>query len=123
MADIGITGRWQGDLVLAANGDLGLVDGSEMGLQRVIRRLLTPEGDLLFHEYGAGLPQKIGSTLNARAILGIVRAQMFQEAAVSQNPPPVINVEEIPPGSGEIMISVQYVDATTGAPQLLQFSL
>ncbi len=113
---------WSGDLALTVSGDIMPVDGSDLGVQRVIRRLLTAENAVLFHaDYGAGLLAKIGSPIPARRILGIVRSQMFREAAVSQEPPPNIAVNEIPAGSGRQVVSIHYQDRQSGAPMVLSF--
>ncbi|HZT90249.1 MAG TPA: hypothetical protein VFA12_20080 [Stellaceae bacterium] len=124
MADISIGQYgWAADLVQTPSGDLQTVDGSALGTQRVIRRLLTPKRALLAHpEYGAGLPEKIGSTRNVRTITGIVRAQMYQEAAVAHSPQPAVEIQEIPAGSGEQIVNIKYQDAESGAPMLLTFN-
>jgi hypothetical protein len=119
---IGTTG-WNDDLVLTATGDLATVDGTALGVQRVTRRLLTAPRALLFHPaYGFGIPQRVGTTTNARTLTGLVRAQIYQEVVVAQNPPPSVQLAGIPPGSGEIVVSVKWTDRTSGAPQLLQFT-
>jgi len=123
MADLSIgTTGWSSDLVLTPSGDIQTVDGSALGVQRVVRRLFTTPGALLFHPtYGGGLLAKIGRAIAARTVLGVVRAQMYQEAVVAQDPPPQISVDEIPPGSGRQIISISYQDAQTGGPMLIQF--
>ena len=120
---IGTTG-WYDDLVLTLSGDIETVDGSEMGTQRVTRRILTAPQALLFHpEYGFGLPQRIGETFDRRAVMGQVTAQMYMEAAVERNPAPQITLGETSQGSGAVFCSIRYQDHESGAPQLLQFDL
>lgn len=115
---------WGGDLALTASGDLATVDGDALGVQRVTRRLLTAPQALLFEPaYGAGLPQRIGDPIPARTLTGLVRAQIFAEAAVAQNPAPQVSVNETPVGSGRIVIAVRWTDRTSGAPQLLSFQI
>jgi hypothetical protein len=123
MPDLNITNYgWGGDLSLTPSGDIQTVDGSAMGVQRVIRRLFTNPLSLIFHpEYGAGLLAKIGRPIAARTIQALCRVQMFQEAAVSQDPPPKVVDSEIPIGSGRQIINVTYQDRETGAPMLLSF--
>jgi hypothetical protein len=48
---------------------------------------------------------------------------MYQEAAVAQNPPPSVQLAETPAGSGEIVVNIKWADKTSGAPQLLAFSI
>lgn len=122
MPDLMISGVWAGDLALTPSGDLQTVDGSQLGVQRVVRRLFTNRLALLFHpEYGGGLLAKIGRPISTRIIQAICRVQMFQEAAVAQNPPPRVTVSEIPRGSGSEFVNVAYQDRDTGAPMQLVF--
>lgn len=112
---------WGGDLSLTATGDLALADPAETGRQRVLRRLLTNEGDYLWHlSYGAGLPRRIGDTINAELLEGVVRRQTWLEPAVQQDPPPVVTVA---PVLGGVTIHLSYVDATTGASASAGFTV
>jgi hypothetical protein len=115
------------DLMLSATGDLLLVDGSEMGRQRVLRRLLSNAatddavGDLLFEPgYGAGLPRRIGTTNSANTIGAVVRRQLFSEGAVSQEPPPDVRIV---PFFGGMSIHVTYADAETGDAMIAGFNV
>jgi len=110
-----------GDISPSATGDLLSVDGTAKGQQRILRRLLTNPGDLLFHpDYGAGLPQWIGKTLDVPAITAVIRGQMFQEDAVAHDPEPVITISPIADG---IFCRIQYVDSTTGQSQIMSFNV
>lgn len=112
---------WGQDLVVSAGGDILPVDGSTLGTQRVLRRLLTNPGDYIWQpEYGAGLPSYIGDAVSPATIVGVIRSQLFMEAAVARDPDPVITVIPI---AGGLSINIQYYDATTGAPQLLDFDV
>jgi hypothetical protein len=114
---------WGYDLTVAGSGDLQTVDGSKMGTQRVIRRLLSNPGDLLAHpEYGAGLRKLIGQAVPVSTIEGIIRGQIFLEAAVARSPDPEITITP-DPATGAFGVSIKYADATTGAPQLLDFNV
>lgn len=119
---------WGNDLALAANGDLLLADATTRGIQRVLRRLLTNPNDYIFHvasptapAYGAGLPAKVGQTLNNRAIAGIIRAQIFLEESVARTPEPIITVTQPVPGT--VNCSLKYNDAVTGLPVTLNFDI
>lgn len=115
---------WGGDLSLTTAGDIATVDGDDLGVQRVTRRLLTAPRALLFEpEYGAGLPQRVGDPTPVRTLTGLVRAQIFAEASVAQSPAPQVSINEIPSGSGNIVINVRWTDLTSGAPQLLSFQV
>jgi hypothetical protein len=114
--------HWFGsDLVASPNGDLQTIEGTVKGQQAVLRRLLTIAGTYIWEiTYGAGLPAYLGNTTDAKTLQGIIRAQLYFEASVSQNPIPVINVTPI---TGGFNIVIQYVDAASGAPAVLAFNV
>ncbi len=119
MADLNTV--WQTDLSYDLTSDLLLAEGSQLGQQRVLRRLLTNPGDYFAHPgYGAGLPAKVGSLSVPAEIEAVVRSQMLQEQAVAQDPPPTVSVSTILNG---IAVQVGYVDAVTGEPVLLTFDV
>lgn len=121
------------DIGVSSSGDLALVTSSRMGLQRILRRLLTnpPEtdaagnvtatGDYLWHQnYGAGVPKQIGENVNVPEIKAMILGQMMLEASVAKTPEPVIAVTVIPEG---VSVDVQYNDSVTGAQQFLSFDV
>jgi len=109
-----------GDLQLGPTGDLLLVDGTTLGQQRVLRRLLTNPGDYIWNlSYGAGLPAMVGQPANARAIEAIIRAQISQESVVATTPAPVVLVNV--GTDGTIFVDLQYTDAVIGQTVVLQF--
>jgi hypothetical protein len=114
--------QWFGnDLVAASNGDLQVIEGTVKGEQAVVRRLMTPVLSYIWEPgYGAGLGQYIGNAASAAAIQGVIRSQLYLEASVSQNPTPTISVTPI---SNGFNVVIQYVDAQTGAPAVLNFSV
>lgn len=115
---------WGDDLQVSPAGDLATVDGTTLGEQRVLRRLLTNPGDYVFHpDYGAGLPAKIGTVQDTASLVALIRSQMFQEAVVAATPAPVISVTPIAGSLGAVSISIQYADATTGQQASLTFDL
>ncbi len=111
-----------GDLSVVASGDVAVIDGATEGQQRVLRRLLTNPGDYLWHPtYGAGLGQFVGLPTDTARIEGVIRGQIFREAAVARTPEPVIAVEGA--ANGSVYVTIQYADATTGETQLLDFTV
>ena len=113
---------WGGDLGAGNTGDIALASGTILGQQRILRRLLTNPGDYIWHtEYGAGLAQFVGSPCNEAAIRAQIRSQIFMEAAVARLPEPVIDVTSSSDGS--VYVQIRYVDSTSGATQVLSFSL
>lgn len=131
MSDLNHT--FGGDLAQSATGDLLKVDGSNQGMQRVLRRLLTnpaaldsngnvtAPGDYIFHPtYGAGLPRMVGDTVNLAKIRGAIRGQILLEACVSRNPEAIIKVTEI---QGGVSVYIHYNDAQTGKPVALAFDV
>jgi hypothetical protein len=110
-----------GDLALSPTGDLATVSGTVLGQQRVLRRLLTNAGDYIWQlDYGAGLPATIGTPVAAAAIEGLVRSQIFLEAAVARSPAPVIAVQA---SGGLVSLGIRYADAETNTTQTLGVSL
>ncbi|WP_024517083.1 hypothetical protein [Bradyrhizobium sp. Tv2a-2] len=112
MADCDL--EWGGDFGVDATGDLLLVDGDDEVRQRLERRLFTAaKGGYVWHpEYGAGLPQKIGSVLSQSEIQSIVSSQIAMEASVAPNPPAQLTVDK--QVGGTVTISIKYWDARTG---------
>lgn len=112
MADLFL--EWGGDFVADSTGDLLIVDGDDEVRQRLERRLFTAaNGGYLWHpEYGAGLPQKIGSVLTVAQIKSICVSQLNLEASVAKSPAAQITVSGN--SDGTVTIAIQYWDAKTG---------
>jgi hypothetical protein len=112
---------WGADLRLGPTGDLLGVTGSEAVRQRVLRRILSNPGDLMFTpDYGAGLPAKVGSLLDRDALSGAVRQQISAEAAVSRDPPAEVTATPFPHG---VSVVIRYRDAVTGEAAQLGFDV
>ncbi|MBN9510741.1 MAG: hypothetical protein J0I21_16735 [Alphaproteobacteria bacterium] len=117
-----ISHQYGADLAASAGGDLATADGTLLGQQRVLRRLLTNPGDYVWNlGYGAGLAQFVGQPASAARITSVIRSEIFQESAVARTPEPVIDVTVDP--SGAVIVAVRYADATTGATQTLNFTV
>jgi hypothetical protein len=111
-----------GDLSLSASGDLALANGTQVVEQRVIRRLLTNAGDYIWQlAYGAGLREQVGQNTNLTVIQNIVRSQIFAEADVAQVPAPTITASR--DATGNVSLTIQYVDASSGTLQILNFQV
>jgi hypothetical protein len=114
------------DIGVTPTGDIALASKSDRTIQRVIRRLLTPQTDGNSSaypwepDYGAGLAAKIGDTLDIRAIRAIVLSQLLAEASVAKIPAPTVTVTAIDANSA--MIDVTYFDQS-GTPQNFGFDL
>jgi hypothetical protein len=107
--------EWKDDFRPDATGDIMLVDGDDEVRQRLQRRLFTPVKGYVWHpSYGAGLPQKIGSTLSVEDIKAVCSAQLALEASVAPSPPAKIFVTSNPNKLDTITIEIQYWDAVTG---------
>lgn len=107
------------DLDISENGDLATVSGSDIGKQRIIRRLSTNPGDYIFWlDYGAGLPQKIGNTDSLADISSIVLEQMKMESAISESPTPSIKMYMLTDGTKKI--TIQYADSNTDETILME---
>lgn len=113
---------WVGDdLAASATGDLGTATGDLRTNQAIVRRLITPKGSYIFHpDYGAGLPQMIGDTVNIPAITGEIRSQIRMEEGVAQTPEPRIDVKPIQDG---VSVGIAYTSSVTRRPVSLQFNV
>lgn len=115
---------WGNDLSAGNTGDLLTVTGTELGQQRVLRRLLTNPGDYLFEpDYGAGLPRWVGRVLDAAKVAAVVRAQMQLEPSVAQLPPPDVSVSTSAADPSAIDVTISYQDADTDQPVVLAFTV
>ena len=108
------------DLTIGPGGDLAVTDGPALGLERVLRRLLTAAGEYIWSPtYGAGLPAAIGQVANGPRIAAVIRAQMLQENAVARTPAPKVTVTV--QQDGTVYAYIQYADAESGTTQTLNF--
>lgn len=114
MADVSL--EWQSDFQPDSTGDLLVVDGDIEVRQRLERRLFTAVNGYVWHkEYGAGLPQKIGSPFTIPQIRSIVTSQLALEASVAPSPPAQLTVVASPNDPASVIISILYWDAVSGA--------
>jgi len=113
---------WGNDLQLGPTGDIAPAYRSDRTSQRIVRRLLTNPGggDYPWEpDYGAGLLNQIGDTLNIPALTALVIGQMALEASVARDPAPQVTITPI---QGGVSISVLYYDQSgQGTP--LSFNL
>jgi hypothetical protein len=113
---------WNGDIAAGPTGDIAMTSGAILGQQRVLRRLMTNQNDYVWHPtYGAGLGQFIGMPVDARSLVGVIKSEIFAEAAVARQPEPAISANALPNGS--IYLSISYVDAVNGDAQSLTFTV
>ena|SRR6266566_4880483 len=113
MTDIAL--EWTDDFQVDSTGDLRTVDGDDEVRQRLERRLFTKVNGYVWHSnYGAGLPQKIGSVFSVEDIRSICAAQLALEASVAPFPPAILGVAQSPNDPSIITISIQYYDAKAG---------
>jgi hypothetical protein len=110
------------DLTVSATGDIALSDTTQLGQERVLRRLLTAPKAYVWHlNYGAGLPRFVGLPANKPRIAAVARAQMYREAAVARAPAPAIAVDV--QQTGVVTLSIAYSDAASLTPVVLNFNL
>ncbi len=110
------------DLQLGVTGDLGLATDAALGQQRVLRRLLTSLGGYIWQPgYGASLGQFVGQPSNAAGIRGVIRGQLFREAAVARMPEPTVGVRA--DNDGIVYVTVRYTDVPSEQTQIFDFSL
>ena len=113
--------EWSGDLQLSPSGGVELVDGSTLTRQRLIRRLLTNPGDVLFEaDYGAGLPRFIGQPMHEASIAALVREQATAEETVAD----VIDVTVSGVGVSSYVLTIVYVEQSApGDPQTVTLTV
>ena len=116
--------EWNGDFAAAANGDLLLATSSDESRQAICRRLFTAVQGYIFHpEYGAGLPQKIGSPVNVNTLQAVVASQIAMETTVDQSQPVAVAVHADKNTAGLYTINISYTEAVTGNTVELSFTL
>ncbi len=109
------------DLTVSNTGDLDVASGTLEGQQRVLRRLLTNPTDYIWHpDYGAAVPAEVGADGDQLRIQGVIRSQIFNEAAVSETPDPEITITAVSTG---ISSMIQYTDSTTGEAASISFDI
>lgn len=129
-----ISHLWQNDLNVSSSGDLAVVDGTQLGIQRLVRRLMTrgnmpklldqPQwfGEYIWHpNYGGSVPQRIGGAFNYPLIRSQIAAQIFLEDGIAKTPLPVITFTPTDPST--LTVTIQYNDKSTGQQQLLTFDV
>lgn len=116
--------EWGADFVVSASGGLLLADNDDYTRQRIERRILTAVRGYVWHQdYGAGLPQKVGSLIQASTVQAIVRSQIALEASVAPSPAPVVTVSVDPNTPALQVITIKYRDAANGEAVTLSFSV
>lgn len=119
-----------GDIGTSPTGDFGTAAADLRTNQRIVRRLTTnpkedgPNGgppDYIFHpDYGAGLPRRIGRTLDIQETRGTIRTQLRLEEGIAQTPEPQITVNAITNG---VSVGILYTSSITRRPVSLQFNV
>ena len=124
---------WSNDLSIAANGDLAIADGDTLAQQELLRALMTnpqwsdsagnplASPDYTWHaDFGAGIPRRIGKTLNVAELRGSIQATIKTIAGIAPTPAPVVTVTPFNNGAA---VTIQYADATTGQIATLSFDI
>lgn len=125
---------WGGDINSSPSGDLGLVDGPDLTIERIVRRLMTraampatidtqaqPAEYIWHNDYGAGLPQRIGGDFDFPLISSILTSQILKETSVAPIPPPSFTFT--PSILGSMTVTISYTDRFSSAQKLLSFDL
>jgi hypothetical protein len=131
MSDIGHF--WSSDLSIAANGDLAVADGDTLAQQELLRALMTnpqladsagnpiASPDYTWHaDFGAGIPRRIGKTLNVSELRGRIQSTIKTIAGIATSPTPVVTVTPFNNGAA---VTIQYADAVTGQVSTLSFDI
>jgi hypothetical protein len=124
---------WGSDITVAASGDLLLAGSSDTTQQQILRALLTnpaladragnpvATADYSDHpDFGAGLPRRVGSTLNVQELRAIILSVVVSFPSVASDPAPTIDVVPFNDGA---TINIQYADTITGETEFLSFDI
>jgi phage baseplate assembly protein W len=113
--------QWGADLEIGPTGDLATAGASMETRQRILRRLLTTQGEYIWQrDYGAGLARFVGSPADTGQIAAIVRSQLLRENNVSRTHEATISIRGPRAGGGEqFYLDVQYQDAASNTAQVL----
>lgn len=110
------------DLQVSASGGLAVIDGLDLETQRLIRRLMTaPVGYIWHPEFGAGLPQQVGSVPHEMVIRSIIASQIYLEAGVAKQPAPQITIAQS--GVDSWTVKIVYVESISGKQNVLSFDI
>lgn len=113
MHDIAL--EWGSDLLASANGDLLLTTGTTRANRRIVRRLLTNQGDYIWNRsYGGGLASAVGQPLQPAQIEAVIRTQLRLEDAVSTAALPTVELQSPNPSDGIFAVKINYVEAGSG---------
>ena len=119
---VGASHYFGGDLTVSASGDLLAASGIPLANQRLLRRLMTNPGAVLYHpEYGAGLGRFVGQPADTLQIRAIIFAQMLLEASVDQTVTPAVAVQVS--DAGYVFVAVSFTYAPTGETSSLNFKV
>src|ERR1700722_16608624 len=107
---ITIACEWGADLSIGPTGDIKMAPVQASVQQRVIRRLLTNQGDYIWHtDYGAGLGGYVGEPYSQTAIKGKILNQLQLEALVAMTPVPAIQTNQSVTGPfSAISVTIRY---------------
>jgi hypothetical protein len=131
MSDLGHF--WGNDLSIAANGDLAVSTDDTLAQQELLRALMTnprwtdsagnplASPDYTWHaDFGAGIPYRIGKTLNVSELRGAIQKTIKTIAGIAASPAPVVTVTPFNNGAA---VTIQYADAVTGQVATLSFDI
>jgi hypothetical protein len=115
--------QWGGDLSVSSTGDLVVSSGIQRSQQRILRRLNTNPGSYIGqNNYGAGLPQFIGTNADAAEVAAVAQSQMILEDSVSPTPAPIVTINQAGLQDA-ISTTISYVDSPSNAPTVLAFTM
>lgn len=120
--------HWFSGDVSTNSGDLNVVDTVTMTRQRILRRILTnpatqdaPADYIWNPDYGCGAAGYVGETVNKlNELSGKIASQLLLEPGVASTPAPTATVTAL--GKETLQIVINYVDTSTGQPQVYSFT-
>lgn len=119
---IDVSHNFSADIDIDVNGDLLCSDGLTESQQQIIRRLLTPTGDNIWHyTYGLGAGSYVGdSSAKLSKLKALLMGGLIEDATVAKFPTPIVSLSMNGPS---VICRVQYVEMASGTNQLITFTV
>ncbi|GBR44229.1 hypothetical protein [Neokomagataea thailandica] len=112
-------GHVYGDDLSVLAGNVSFVSREEATKQRILRRILTNSGGYIWHpDYGAGLPQMVGSVVDEELISASIRHSLLSDVGVDSSRPIEVNI--VQSSGGGVLCWVEYFDESNGKLQSLK---
>ena len=105
-----LASAWGMDLMIGPSGDIAVVPARTEIQYRIIRRLLTNQGDYIWHSgYGAGLGRYVGEPFSLQLIESTILYHIEQEPFILLTPSPKISAaNDLNASFASASVTIQY---------------